>query len=460
MLNVRRTRGWVGGAVWLVAFAWCVYYFAFASGETTKRATASIAQFAAGGRQEVDLEFSESQFLEIGTPVFIVSPERGFVRVGEIRSFEIEQTDEGPLARRGMGRKVRIAMYAGAPIVGTDSEIVYHETPVSLEWVLETMLPPESREQIANELFVTFQEHQDEIVRDFRPILERGLRDISEVLIEDFQAAIAKRQDRVSLIVDRYQQEVVADELVPLVQAEIWPLIQDKVSPLAQTMGAEIWERVSLWRFGWRLAYDKTPLPRRDLTTKEFERFLQTEVMPVLEAHMPEIIQIQKELLAEISENERVREVLRESVSKITADPEIRSLVDELLQEVVVSNSRLREVISQTWNAEDTQAALRLAAQRFEPTVVRISEQLFGTPQTQITPEFARVLRNQVLRKDFSWFILHNPERAKQPPRATVRLEAQIGETGTENPFVQLHMIPLPASVIETVEPAETAPSD
>ena len=41
-----------------------------------------------------------------------------------------------------------------------------------------------------------------------------------------------------------------------------------------------------------------------------------------------------------------------------------------------------------------------LAAERLEPSAVRIGELLFGTRDAGITPEFARVLRNQILGKE------------------------------------------------------------
>ena len=53
---------------------------------------------------------------------------------------------------------------------------------------------------------------------------------------------------------------------------------------------SELWNRVSLWRFTWRYAYDRIPLlPNRVKFRDEFHRFVDKEALPVLAEHSDEI---------------------------------------------------------------------------------------------------------------------------------------------------------------------------
>ena len=71
-----------------------------------------------------------------------------------------------------------------------------------------------------------------------------------------------------------------------------------------------------------------------------------------------------------------------------------------------MANPRLRAVLEKHWRGPQAEQAFLLASQRLEPAVHQIGQILFGTPETGVTPEFARVLRNRILRKDRRWLVL------------------------------------------------------
>ena len=82
-----------------------------------------------------------------------------------------------------------------------------------------------------------------------------------------------------------------------------------------------------------------------------------------------------------------------------------------------------------------------MAADYAEPCVRRIGDMLFGTREEGIAPEFAQVLRNQILDKDCRWLVLETPAQA-HPLRETSRhtvLRVRTGGYPQVNPFaVQL----------------------
>jgi hypothetical protein len=220
----------------------------------------------------------------------------------------------------------------------------------------------------------------------------------------------------------RYHKDIVEAEVVPLVQQEIWPIVRKHGEPTAAEVGRELWASVSLWRFGWRYAYDRSFLPEKHLTEKEFQRFVDEEALPTLQAHSDDFLAIIENSLKDTARNPRVRAALRRNLVKIMEDPELQAVLGTIFREVIVDNPRLREALERNWRSPQAQAAFQLAAQRFEPTVRRIGDLVFGTPEEGISPEFAAVLRNQILRKDRRWLLLTDlaPHKAGTAPQRRV----------------------------------------
>ncbi len=64
---------------------------------------------------------------------------------------------------------------------------------------------------------------------------------------------------------------------------------------------------------------------------------------------------------------------------------------------------------------------------------------LFGTRETGISPEFARVLRSQILGKDRRWLVLVTPTSESADGDATDKtpvLRVRTGLAMRDNPFV------------------------
>jgi hypothetical protein len=252
-----------------------------------------------------------------------------------------------------------------------------------------------------------------------RPVAEDAVRDAMPVMERQLSVAWKRHEQDIERLGAKYRREIVEKELIPLVKDEVWPIVFRNAEPTAKEIGREIWEKASIWRFGWRYAYDVSPLPERRLLEQEWNRYLREEVSPVVEAHMDDIVRVQQRILVDMARNERVQATLRESLGKMLDDPEVQRLIGQMAREVVVDNPELRKVLQEHWQSERAQRAFRLAASRMEPAVVRMGEMLLGTPQDGITPEFARVLRNRILRKDRRWLVLHLP--AEPPGEAEQR---------------------------------------
>jgi hypothetical protein len=155
-------------------------------------------------------------------------------------------------------------------------------------------------------------------------------------------------------------------------------------------------------------------LPEKHLVEQEFRRFSDEEALPILMEHSDDFLAVVENSLKDTARNPRVRAALRRNLVKMMEDPQLQSVLGSIFREVVVDNPRLREALERNWQSPQAQAAFQLAGERLEPTVRRIGDWLFGTPAEGISPEFAKVLRNQILHKDRRWLLMRdmNPAQA------------------------------------------------
>lgn len=425
----KRIRIIVGLVIWIAAIIvgwWCMV----GRGERSivqPHLAPQLWNYVTVRPQAAELNFDRDCNALCGDPVFVIDGPKSIRQVGQVSK----------VARTKAGLRGEAVFYSTAPPLRTDARLSFHQPPDSMEWVLRTMLPLEKRRQISAELTGAFEKHQDEVIQLLRPIVEDGMREAIAVVEADLPPAIRRRREELEKLGGKYQREVVERELVPLVRSQIWPIVRRHAEPTANEVGREIYRRASVWRFAWRYAYDKMPLTDAKLLEKEWKRFLKDDVMPVLESHTDDFVKVQQRILTDVAKNPKVREAVRSSLGKIANDPELQRITWEIIREVIVDNPRLREVFDKHWHSERTQRAIQVTTQRIEPSVRRVGELLLGTPDGGVTPEFARVLRNQILRKDRRWLVLAmDSERDALPGDPKPVLRVSRGPSDAPNPFV------------------------
>jgi hypothetical protein len=147
--------------------------------------------------------------------------------------------------------------------------------------------------------------------------------------------------------------------------------------------------------------------------------------MPVFEQHMDEIVEAVQRILSDVAASEAVRRELAEVADDVARDPETRRMVRTILVETLVDNPRLRQVWSGVWTSDEAQRALELAGDRLEPVVRQIGDDLFGSERQGIDPNFARVLRNQILGKDRRWIVARRTGQPSAGAVATILLASE-----------------------------------
>ncbi|MFO7903171.1 MAG: hypothetical protein R6U98_10945 [Pirellulaceae bacterium] len=412
--------------------------FVLAPAADGHQAAHDLWEFAFAERRLVQLQLDGNWPLTVGDPIYRIDGPDNLEQVGEIRRIKWDNPS-GPVP--SPGPTAWALLYPQAPPVRDRSYMTYYTTPRSLTWVMETMLPPQSRARIAGEILGAYDACHVEVVEALKPVIVSGFLDAIELVEGDLAASLLRHREELERLASRYRNQVVEQELIPLVREEIWPIVQSRAKPLANDIGKEMFERASLWRFGWRVVYDKSFLPKKQLTQQEWKRFVREEGLPVLERHGGDIVAVQRKILEEISDNEKVRSGLERNLTRILEDPEFRSIVLRIFQEVITDNPRLHQRLEQHWNTAEAEDAMQLAAESVEPAVRRIGDLLFGTRQDGIAPEFAQVLRNQILDKDCRWLVIHTPSDSgpSEGDLTNGILRVRRGDDPQVNPFaVQL----------------------
>jgi hypothetical protein len=402
-------------------------------GDGDRERMGRLWEFVSGSRRKVVLKLAQPDLIKVGDQIFLAG-RTGGPAVGRVTRVESPTSAEQQLV---WADYAEAEFYSSAPALKAGARLTLHQNPQSLDWVIETMLSPQIRSEIIELLTVAFNEHQAEIAQRLQPLLLESLRRSSEVLRDDFRRAVLERREELRAISSRYQQEFINPQLTPLLRDEVWPIIQRESRPLANLIGQQLWEQASLWRLTWRLVYDASPLPQRDLTRKEFNRFVSDHVVPTLEDHLGDFVDLQKRIISEVIANERVRTVAGEGFDQLTNDVELQRVLLGILNDVLTDNPRLKSVWQDVWSTPEAQSALADANERLEPTITAIGEAMFGNPRKQITPEFSKVLRNKVLFKDQRWLVLYPAANEATdsglPPEATLPVES--GDPLAPNPF-------------------------
>lgn len=378
-------------------------------GQLGQQVAPQLWQYAAGDRTTVSLEVTDQLDIRAGDPIFRVSPNGQLEQIGEIQHND------------NQGQHTAL-LYASAPTPGTSDRLAWYSNPDSMAGVISTLMPETKRKEVSAEIRRAVAGHHEELLRELQPLVAKSLNQSLAIVEAELPAAIRANRDDIDRIGRRYQKELIDKELLPLVRREIWPLVRRRAEPTANKIGGELWKRVSLWRFTWRFAYDKIPLfPNRQKFREEFDRFVDQEALPVLANHSDDIVQVVEQIIRDASANPRVQQAARRSGTKVLEDPELKRLLWRIVRRTAVDNPRFRQAFRDTWTGPEARLLVSRTSQRFEPTVRRIGELLIGTPESGITPEFAAVLRNQVLGKDRRWLVLetaHNTDTNSSPDPA------------------------------------------
>ncbi len=449
---MRGLRTILGLAIWsaIVLGVWNAWSEEDAAAEPDRVAD-DVWSYYTGEYQPATLRLPQSVDLAVGDPIFYVAEDGVPRRIGEVHSLRTNQE----LVRRGYVNLAEATFYPGAPAWDEIAKAEYYSADQSLAGALAMMFPAQKRQEIVRMIVAAYQEHNEEITEELWPIVHATLKEAMLTLEQELRISFNNHRDQLRAIGARYQQEIVAEDVIPLVKEEVWPIVRRRAQPMANQIGQEVWARVSLWRFGWRMLYDKTPLlPDKNYTEKEWRRFVDAEVVPVLERHTEDFVDVTQGILRDVGKNPKVKAAFRKNLNTMLDDPEVQEILGTIVREVVIERDELRDTFKKHWTTPESRQSLRLVSKRLEPTAREIGELILGSKE-QISPEFALVLRNYALAKDRRWICLFKQtadategtatsntatsnQKIAQEEAGVLTLQVQIGDEMEINPFASL----------------------
>ena len=386
-------RAIIGGLIW-VAFLALGAIALQRSFNDAPNSIRKIATYITYQRKTIQLDLQSSIYLTVGEPIFLADSDQ-VAPIGRVATTGDKDT------------LPTITLFSCSPVVTSADYLEFHYAPDSIDWLVRTMFHPEKNDEIRQLIQEAYLEHRDVLVAEFRPVIEDVIAEAGELIRDDLKDAFSSRSKNLTAIGDRLQNDIVKKELMPLFQREVWPIIEAESMPLVNEIGQEVWKEVSLFSFGWRYLYDKSPLPEKKLTEKKFKEFVDKKVKPILESHTDDFVDLQRRIGKKVTNNRAVRAKVNDSLKKVLADDEIQSLLIEVFKEVTIDNDRLTDLVKKHMNSAKAQRAMSIANSKLDPVIRNIGKALFGHPSEGITPEFAKVLRRRILRKDRSWLSLH-----------------------------------------------------
>lgn len=391
-------RAIVGAFIWVGLIATAIIGVR-QSFDNSSQSMQALGEYLTRQRRMVKLESDYNLFINEGDPIFLDGSDR-VSPIGVVTEIKLAEDEI-------YAEEIHVAFFGASPAVCDADHLTFHYAPDSIEWLLRTMLHPAKQDEIRGLIQEAYLENHEELTDAFEPVIQDAMAEAAALIREDLKTAFASRKDQLKKIGDRYQADLIKKELVPLFQDELWPIIQEESEPLVRKVGQEIWSEVPVFSFGWRYVYDKSPLPKKQLTERKFKQFVEDKAKPILESHTDDFLELQKVIGRRISQNEGFKDAMSKSLSMISSDAEIQTVLMDVFKEVTVKNERLHEMLKKHAASPKAKKALAIANRRLDPVVRKIAISLFGTPTEGITPEFAKVLRRRILKKDKSWLTLH-----------------------------------------------------
>jgi hypothetical protein len=297
--------------------------------------------------------------------------------------------------------------------------------PLAATWVVQTLFTSEKIPKIAEEWNRTMLIHREEIFAVLTPIMRDVIIDLERHVETELPAFLKRHAGKIKALGDRMQSPLEGKQFASLFEKTIWPIAQPKVRPIIEDISREVWGKLPVWGLIWRLAYQHLPLTRDDHLKQAWVTFLEGQVVPIFLSHSEEILETAHDVAREVFEKKEVRETLRQAFAGLIRKPGFHELFQIFLQEVILDNPRFHETMLRRWSTPEVQRAVAAASTHIEPMVRRMGNIILGTRKEGITPEFARVLRSQILLKDGQRIVI-DPGSKIAPALTRTSLEAHI----------------------------------
>lgn len=401
----------LGVLFWLGLIGWLVSIATSRRGSTT--VSSEIAGYFFQDSIEFEVYFEHPVLLELGDGVYLDKGKQSVPPkdppIGEVRS--LLGADGNPLSQdKGTVQAARLRIFdRTAPSIRADSRARLLVIPENtMRWVWHMLFTEENLPLVMRELERSVKPHMDEVLERLKPVAEGLLADLQGTIATEGEPFFQRHRERIESLVRKVEEDLGEEKLTKLFEDEVWPIAEDKLEPVFDTLGKKIWEKFPLWGLTWRLAYQTLPFTADDHFERRWKLFIKNEVIPIIKSHAGDLLRASKEVARDTLTNPRVYATLHDALIRLLEDPDFHRLVWDFAEEVCIKNDRFHQRLKERWESRQTQQTFAWIAEtiQLEATVRRIGDIVLGTKKSGITPEFARVLRAQILDKDSRSLVL------------------------------------------------------
>lgn len=406
----RWRRAWrlaLGAALWLLGSAAVIELLRGSGGGSGLRGLAQARDWVFGQRLAVRVAFDFPVELMVGDPVFLRDARGRLTPIGELR--ELLDGDRVLPVRAGWVREARLHLAPADPAaIDASSRVISIAVPQTAAWVVRTLLPPERVAWVAREWNATLLAHREKVFEAISPLLRQMVADLERILLEDIPPALERRRGSLAGVLERLHESTVERELLPLLEDELFPVLYRRAQPTLDAIGSEIFARLPVWSLTWRWVYESLPLTEDGQVERLWRRFVDEEILPILKRHVDDALGAVRDVIAESARNPRLAAAFQKSLRAVLHDRELQHQLRLVFQETILDNPRFQDAMWELWRSPQLAEAIEKLSVFVGPLLSRVGEAVLGSRGGGITPEFARVLRTQILEKDRRWFLIES----------------------------------------------------
>lgn len=425
---IRRTIGALFWGAILAAMAWFLLAEEGRSGSWLRELRRHIAKRDG----HITVDFPGPALVEVGAEVHL-GPPGDIGEMGEIGEIgETEETETAEPARKAWRprpageieallddagrpmphlyawcRSVRVRIFdRDAVSLRADASARLILTPQTAAWVFQTLMTEQNLPRLAAEWNETMLAHREEIFDLLTPIVRDILIDVERQVETELPGFVVRHRAELQELGEELKQDFLEREFAGFFEKKLWPLAEFRIRPVIADISREIFREFPVWGLSWRLAYQALPFTSNDHVERAWRTFVDEKVIPILRTHADEVTAATRAIAKDLFSRQEVSSSIRGTFEALMGNPRFHTLIQTFLREVFLDNAEFQEAMRRRWQSPAARRALEVTTAYLEPTVRRMGDILFGTREEGITPEFARVLRAQILLKDLQRIVI------------------------------------------------------
>ncbi len=271
----------------------------------------------------------------------------------------------------------------------------------SFLFAVRTLIPAARLEQIRSEWDRFRARHAAELARELEPLAQELMQGALQAISAELPAALARHQREIDLLSERLRGELAGTPASELLAAELLPIVERHAAAPAEQIGRLLWDKLPLMSFALRAAADRVLEDRPVRVEERWQRFLDEEALPVLREHRGEMEAAIAAMARDAAADPELRNGVRRIFEQVRDDPLVKSLVPQLLEELIAKNPHLTRWLNQLRNDPRMRDRFDRLSSQLQEFLDPLGDLLFLDATGEgINPELAWLIRLLLLRRD------------------------------------------------------------